>query len=460
MKKGMRAPLSTPGRRVHDLRRSSQHRRPSSLLCTMLLLAAGAPLASLSGCELSPLHLGRGLHEGELSEDDDGNITPALGGAGGASQRPPTICETTSSVAEIRSAYLAFALDVSGSMGQLDCPFWNHDPLLKWRPVVDAARAFFEDPTSNGLFASLALFPSASEHCDSSSYLTPDVEMTRLPSRDFSDQLRSYEAEVGLHDYVDPMPEGGANWRGGTPTHAVVAAMHEQLTSHQADDRMARRAIVLVTDGMPNGCGEDGAHLENVVREVAQAYSESIPTYVVGVREPRVRADAEPPWVEDSTRVWACQSEAGAWMWQYDDPTVPRPAPDNLTNLNALAKAGGTNKAFLIDTGDPMATKQALQEAIFKIRQAAASCTISIPAHPDGARFEKEKIDVRVTWGGQSARLAYDPLCEPGGGWHYDDEENPSEIVLCDETCNGVQVSLLNKLDVDFLCMARDPVIK
>ena len=457
MKKVMVAPLSSPGRRVHDLGKNTQSGRRSCLNLLALVLIAGTGLGCLPACELTPLNLGLGIAE---NANDDGGLTPSLGGAGGSSETPSTICETTSSVAEIRSAYLAFALDVSGSMGQLDCPFWNHDPLLKWRPVVDAARAFFEDPTSNGLFASLALFPADSDQCEFESYLRSDVEMTALPSRNFSDRLRAYEAEVNLNGYTDPMPEGGADWRGGTPTNAVVSAMHRQLAAHQEDNGKARHAIVLVTDGTPNGCGEDDVHLEQVISEVEQAYLESIPTYVVGVREPTLNDDSVPPWEEDGERVWACKSPADAWLWQYDNPEVPRPAPDNLANLNTIAKAGGTKEAFLIDTGDPVATKQALQEAIFEIRQAAASCTISIPKHPDGANFEKEKIDVRVTMAGRNTRLAYDPFCEPGGGWHYDDEDAPTEIVLCDETCDGVQVSLLNKLDVDFLCKPREPVIK
>jgi hypothetical protein len=113
-------------------------------------------------------------------------------GAGGmdASTSPsgdPSCEATATGEARLEPVRLAFAFDVSGSMGKLDYPY--HDPTLKWEPVVAATKAFFTDPASTGISASLTFFPidaDESERCDANSYDTPDVPMTALPSTAFS----------------------------------------------------------------------------------------------------------------------------------------------------------------------------------------------------------------------------------------------------------------------------------
>jgi hypothetical protein len=412
----------------------------------------GLVLLALSACENGPITLGLTAPE-EVKVDatrDEG-----LGG------KAPVVCETISSTTILRPAALAIAFDVSGSMGRLDCPFWNHDPQFKWRPVVDATTAFLEDETIQGVRASMTLFPAASDQCTEAAYGEPDVPLTTLPSTQFRAVLAAYEQEVGLADYADPMPDSGGTWRGGTPTRAAVNATRALLSSLLEAEESTQAAIVLVTDGMPAGCGDDIEHLSDLIGAVSDAHAEGIFTYVIGVREPTLSPDAAPPWEEDGKRVWACKSPAGAWLWNYDAVDTPFVPPDNLANLHTIAAAGGTDRALLIDTGDPEATRVAFREGIDAIRRQAVPCSVVIPPNPDGAEsFDKDKIDVRWKDGDSAERLPYDPACEPGGGWHYDDESSPRTIHLCPETCRKVQSSLTLELGVDFLCERREPIVK
>ncbi len=401
-------------------------------------------------CEMAPLTLGRSTPGGGVDSDNNG-----LGGQGS-----PVVCKTSSSTTTLRPLVLAFAFDVSGSMGRLDCPFWNHDPKFKWQPVVDATTSFFEDQTISGVRASMTLFPTSAEQCTEDNYQQPDVAMTTLPSSAFGTVLHAYELEVGLDDYGDPMPEWGGPWRGGTPTLAAVRATHAGLLPERATEG-TRAALVLVTDGLPAGCGDDIEHLADVIGAVSDARADDVFTYVIGVREPTLAPGAVPPWEDNGERVWACKSNSGNWLWGYDDPTTPRPAPDNLSNLHTIAAAGGTSRALLIDTGDPAATRVAFRSAIDAIRRQAVPCSVAIPTHPDGTgSFDKDKIDVRWEDGGVLQRLPYDPQCAPGGGWHYDESDPPRNIELCPETCGKVQSSLTLELGVDFLCEPREPSVK
>ena len=300
--------------------------------------------------------------------------------------------------------HLSFALDVSGSMGKLDKPY--HDPELKWKPVVSAVRSFFEDDASAGISASLTFFPAEDDKCDAASYLTPSVAMTALPSPEFGDAITAID------------PKTSDDWRGGTPTLAVVQGSFDYLDGLVKTVPDAAHALVLVTDGYPQGCDDD--EIASVVAAVEAARSR-FPTYIIGVKNP----------------------DGG---------------PDTVSDLDALAVAGGTEPAIFIDTGDPDATSDALAEAIARIRERSVSCEAPIPQVPGGTAFDPNKVNVSMDLDGETSMLGYDQDCEDSG-WRYDDADDPTSIVLCASTCEVVQKNSTAKLDVEFGCVTR-PVVK
>lgn len=317
-------------------------------------------------------------------------------------------CSADFAATELRPVHLAFAFDVSGSMGKLDEPW--HDPELKWRPVVAATRAFFEDPASTGVSASLSFFPADDDKCDASTYAAPDVPMTELPSPAFGDAIAAID------------PDGGEDWRGGTPTLAVVQGNTEYLLAQIEAAQDAAHALVLVTDGYPQGCSSAENAISAVESAIADAASK-FPTYVIGVRNPDGKG-----------------------------------GPDTVSNLNVLAVAGGTESAIFIDTGDPDQTAEDLNAAIDRIRESAITCDASIPPAPAGSRFDPEKVNVSAELGGNGSELTYDPECEGELAWRFDDEANPKSIVLCPSTCDAVQGDSTAKLNVEFGCVRRDVV--
>jgi hypothetical protein len=217
-----------------------------------------------------------------------------------------------------RPVHLSFLFDVSSSMGNRAERF-----ELKWRPVVDATEAFFAEPEAEALSASLTFFPVADNQrrCDPESYERPDVPRTRLPSPAFAEAVEA----LGLA----PTPYG---WGGSTPTLAAFegAARAVALRAAQAPGEL--QAIVLVTDGVPENCDDD----RNDIAAVADAVAASgIATYVVGV-----------------------------------DNLASDRMPNNLDNLHRVAEAGGSGRAFVIETGDPMQTQAELAVAIDDIRHA------------------------------------------------------------------------------------------
>ncbi|WP_437971353.1 VWA domain-containing protein [Sorangium sp. So ce260] len=338
---------------------------------------------------------GSGIGE-EIGPGSSGAGSGSLTGGGGA-------CATQTSAASLQPVYLAFAFDVSGSMGKGDKDW--HDKSLKWDPVVAATKQFFADAGSEGLTASLTFFPAQDDKCMTAIYATPDVPLTPLPSPAFGAAL----------DQIEPMTS--SDWRGGTPTAWVMRGTTSFIGA-QRQQNPGKYAIVLVTDGYPQGCDEASDTIDAVVADAQAALADSIFTYVIGV----------------------------------ENPPIPG-APDTLDDLHKIAAAGGTESAVLINTGDPSQTTAAFKAAIDRIRSAAVSCTMAIPLPPDGSSFDKEKVRVAYTSGSNATtELVYDQSCATADAWRYDDPANPTQIVLCVDTCTAVQTDVAAELSVDFTC--------
>ena len=311
-------------------------------------------------------------------------------------------CATIGAMASLEPLHLVFAFDVSGSMGKGD-ERW-HDKSLKWDPVVAATRAFFEDDDAAGLRASLTFFPAdgdEDDRCVAASYEEPDVEMQDLPSDAFGEAIADIEAE---------------DWRGGTPTRFVVEGALSQI-ERAREAEGGRYALVLVTDGYPQGCDDADDTLEAVSGPIEAAQGDGTETYVIGV--------ANPP---------------------FDG------APDTVSDLHTLAEAGGTSMAFLIDTGDPTATSQAFDDAVSQIRSAVIACDLALPAPPDGRAFDKERVAVAFDDGSGERSLRYDADCSGDAAWHYDDPGSPASIQLCASTCDAVRAVPEGELRIDFAC--------
>lgn len=323
-------------------------------------------------------------------------------------------CAAVSAAVELEPVYLAFAFDVSASMGSGHSPWF--DKTLKWTPVVNATRAFFQSQSAAGLFASLTFFPNEKapkntypnpnpsplpQFCKAAEYVDPDVAMTALPSTAFGTS-------------IDAIPTAKqADWRLGTPTLAVVSGQRTFVRNFRQQNE-GRYALVLVTDGYPEYCGNGVDSVDVVVAEAKRALDENLPTYVIGVANPKIDG-----------------------------------APDTVSDLHRIAKAGGTDKAFLIDTNDANATATAFSAAVAQIQKSSVSCSVAIPSSGD---FDKRNVAVHYLAQGQSYPLSYDKTCAAARSWHYDNVDDPKQIVLCDATCDEVRAAREAAIEVEFAC--------
>jgi hypothetical protein len=117
-------------------------------------LGLGAGAAAGSGGTTAAVGGGAGLGNGGMVASGAGGQgamagspmveVPSSGGSGVSGDTGDgDVCATVTATATLEPVFLAFAFDVSGSMGKGDHPW--HDATLKWDPVVAATRGVFED---------------------------------------------------------------------------------------------------------------------------------------------------------------------------------------------------------------------------------------------------------------------------------------------------------------------------
>jgi hypothetical protein len=204
---------------------------------------------------------------------------------------------------------------------------------------------------------------------------------------------------------------------GTTPTVPSLTAAIDHASAWAKAHPTHRVAVVYATDGQPNGCGastptQQAAAVQQAAALAAKgvAATPSIPTYVLGV------------------------------------------GPD-LANLNSIAKSGGTNAAFLVDTSQNAATQ--LSAALASIRSTTAlDCTYIIPAPPKGETLDPLKVNVEYTNGAGAvtkvAQAAASADCKTTPGWQY--SADGTQINLCGKTCTDIKADKGGKLQVLFGC--------
>ncbi|WP_394823571.1 hypothetical protein [Pendulispora albinea] len=368
-------------------------------LRSLAVVAASASIAFAvsAGCG--------GVNDSSLSNDQNGGLNgggkPGIGGEIDDKAAPVgddlKKCLTSTAKGTLAAVNLVTMFDQSGSMGDDGTPAGNNK-RTRWDPVTAGMKAFYSDPASAGMNASLQYFPlndgSGQPVCWDYFYSTPDVALTGLPSADL---VRSIDRHGPL---------------GGTPTDPALRGAINYAKSAARARPMEATAVLLVTDGEPNSCSST---VDGVSALAAAGFRDtpSIPTYVIGVGP---------------------QAAAGG-------------------AIDVIAKAGGTGQGIHVDTNDPAKTTQDLVAALNKVRGQIISCSFGIPAPTDGKQLDLDAVNVVYTpTGGQPKTLNYSEKCDQGLGWHYDNRSAPKKIDLCNATCNTIRNDRSGQITIAYGC--------
>jgi hypothetical protein len=284
----------------------------------------------------------------------------------------------------------------------------------RWDAVKAALATFVQDPAAAGIGVGIQFFGQGSvpflSSCNVADYLNADVPIAPLPQNG-----QPILDSLGRHG-------PGTN----TPTAVAVQGATEHAKTWKAQNPGHTVAVILVTDGQPNACGD----LPAVVSAAQASAGGGIPVYVIGVVSPGI------------------------------DCGILDPNPPNQPDLDAVAQAGGTGQALIVD-----AAQDAEQQFLAKMNQirgeAQIPCEFQIPPPEPGKPFDPNLVNVQFTVGGAPTIVYAVPdanACNPAqGGWYFDNPADPKRLHLCPTTCNTVTTTVGVQVQVALGCQSIPP---
>lgn len=293
----------------------------------------------------------------------------------------------------------------------------------RWTGMKTALTGFLNSPNAAGVGVGIQYFgqdggpdKTPGSNCDVAAYTPAAVEIAPLPGN-----AAALIASLNRKPYTY------------TPTPAAIdgAIAHAKAWAVAHPDHIV--SVVLATDGQPNKCGNANDRIGSVAASAAAAFNGSpqLRTYVIGII-------------------------GGAAMGGKGGCSQD-PAPPNKPDLDRVAKAGGTDQAFIVDaaTGD---TSAQFLDALNRIRGAAViPCQYVLPPSEPGREIDPQKVNVSFAPGGGTPSGLLQSLnassCDPAtGGWYYDDPNAPTKILLCPAICDKVKADAKASVDVLIGC--------
>jgi Mg-chelatase subunit ChlD len=309
--------------------------------------------------------------------------------------RPGDTC--AADTAEVKPVGLDIALLVDTS--------YSMDFELRWQYVKGALLSFVSMESVGDLGLSLQFFPLRSQ-CDVGAYALPAVPMANV-----ADERGEVEAILTAR-----------RMSGGTPIVQALQGMGDYASRWAKMHSDRKTVVVLATDGVPDEtCAgmssmppNDLPNAASTAKALADAVP-SIPVFVIGV---------------------------GA----------------ELTALDTIARAGGTDRAVLISDG--VNAQKEFLDALRAIRRKSLACEYVVPdAKKDAIDFRT--VNVEFTEGRRVATTFFyvgdadGCRLKPDEGWYYDDPAAPSQVILCPATCDRVAEVEAARIDIAYGCTQR-----
>jgi len=300
----------------------------------------------------------------------------------------PASCSGSSSVARFKPVNMFIMFDKSGSMTTS-----LSGGGTRWSASTDALTAFFKDTRADGLGVALRFFPDdrPSVGCNESSCSATACSDPLVPLGD----LTATSAPGDAQEALLVAAVAGTSPGGSTPTYpALDGPLRWGVARTQADPNEIY-VTVLVTDGEPTECNTSTTAIRKLATDAYNGYG--VRTYTIGI------------------------------------------AGSNTTELDALALAGGTGKAFVVDGSNSSTMRDQLVAALLSIAGTSASCSFNLPG---AGTFDPNNVSVtyRPGTGGTMMTLPRVPNAAAcGSGWYYNDNTTPTMISLCPTTCATVQ---------------------
>jgi len=314
----------------------------------------------------------------------------------------PVIKEKPETVTTSKPVALFIMQDRSGSMVT---GFPPPACSCSWDNATAAVTAFVHDPATAGIDIGMGEFPAGQNNTascsDGADCGNPVVPIAPLPGN----------ANAMIQAYQSEKPSSPIAL---TPTECGLRGMINQCLQFMASSPTGEQCVaILVTDGTPTQCD---TNQQNLLQVVADGHAKGVTTYTLGLQGADINA------------------------------------------LNAIAQAGGSNAALDVSGGAAQ-----FIAALNNIRQTVVvtsplPCQWKIPS--TGPTFDKTKVNVQFVppGGGPPVQFGAVPTAADcaktnGDAWYYDNNDNPTEVLVCPNTCSGTMHNAAGaEVDILFGC--------
>jgi Mg-chelatase subunit ChlD len=287
----------------------------------------------------------------------------------------------------------------------------------RWQAVTQATVGFIQSPDSNDLGVGIGFFGRAAgiEECNTAVYAQPEVPIAVLPG--------NAGAIVNAINRHMPVSE--------TPTTAALTGAIQHARDWKTRNPMIPVFVLLVTDGEPGVAGSFWNPISNCV-----GTAQDVPATVAAAQ---AGATGNPPI-----------------------KTFVLGVGPSLNNLNQIASAGGTDRAYLF-SGNNVA--QEVVNALNTIRGKISTtetkvvtevvpleCEWVMPAATGDQQQDPRKVNVRLTSPAGERPLGIVPsqaeCANFQNGWYYDNPANPTKLVACPSTCDMIKGAGDARIDI------------
>jgi len=242
-------------------------------------------------------------------------------------------------------------------------------------------------------------------------YTSCDIGRYSAPAIAISDEPNHADAVIASLRAQTPV--------GATPTGPALAGAleHARVWAEQHPGRQA--VTVLATDGFPTVC--EPVDIPDIAELASAASSAQRPvrTFVIGV---------------------------------FGDLDL---GADGQTRLDALARAGGSERAIIVNTAGDVASD--FLAALNAIRSTAVSCDFQLDA---SAAIDFDHVNLALTEAGgdttQLSSVGDRSACGDGDGWYYvrDGAGVPLQLSVCPSTCEQLERERA-RIDLQIGCVTR-----
>jgi hypothetical protein len=400
-------------------------------------------------------------------------------------------CATDTEVAKQLPLDLYFMLDTSGSMNDLAGPQQS-----KWSDVVSAMTAFVQDTASVGIGVGLQYFPltaagvpqscTSSAQCGSAGPCLLNAcdfnHFAQVVPCDTRADCQGYACNpIGSCQYdhntvclpstpacgMDPNNFALGNCQTFT-TSTCVAGDSCAVADYAAPavaiaplPGVASAVMASLAAHQPNGNTPTSAALEGAITEAkAFATANQGHTVVAVLATDGIPDECMPSDIPGISQLATAGLSGNPSVKTF---TIGVFAPNGITQgtsaLDEIAQAGGTDKAFIIDS-TAKNVEQQFAAALTAIRGASLPCQYQLPI-PEAGVPDFAKVNVQFTSSAGSATTV--PYVETAancsasaGGWYYDTDPatggTPKAILVCSSTCSTLKGDVKGSIAVVLGC--------